>query len=370
MKIAFIHNVDYRDRFAYVNAFLHNAAAASKLGHRSTVYGLRVSGTDSKANFREACDFFGVLGKLKFVSVSYLKKKIRSFGIMSALLAKLNGEDLVWTRMIQAAMMSVKLGIPTLLEIHMPVTQKTKGRLLKLCKHPKCLGVVSISETFTEYLLDLGVDKNKIVTAHSGIDFDYVSNITSKITPQEKKVVGYGGSFYKGRGIEIIIACAKLLPDVSFRCFGGRTDEIEEFEKNGIPSNLQLNQKVPREQLLVELAKCNVLLAPYTKESASVGGLNIAEYQSPLKLIEYMAIGKPVICTNQGAIKFIVQNGQNGILVDEATPQGFATKLDLVFSEEMDLKDLGMKAKESAREYDWEVRVRKIMSRFFKNEEK
>ena len=53
-----------------------------------------------------------------------------------------------------------------------------------------------------------------------------------------------------------------------------------------------------------KMCKMNILLLPYTKIIKSAGGVDdISKYTSPLKLFDYLAVGKMIISSNLKVLK-------------------------------------------------------------------
>lgn len=76
---------------------------------------------------------------------------------------------------------------------------------------------------------------------------------------------------------------------------------------------------------------------------------------SPMKLFEYMASGKAIIASAMGQIKDVIQNGQNGLLVQAGDEKALANAIDMLI-EDIPLRTrLGEQARNDAvQNYSWE----------------
>ena len=55
---------------------------------------------------------------------------------------------------------------------------------------------------------------------------------------------------------------------------------------------------------------------PYTSSITVAGDVgNISKYTSPLKLFDYLSVGRPIVCSNYDVLKEIVKENQNVIFI-------------------------------------------------------
>jgi len=80
-----------------------------------------------------------------------------------------------------------------------------------------------------------------------------------------------------------------------------------------------------------------------------------------LVLIEAMASGLPVVCTNGGGNKILVQEGENGYLIEEQNPELIADKLELLLSDENLRLKMGRFAQEFSKSFDIVLYAQKLM---------
>jgi glycosyltransferase involved in cell wall biosynthesis len=58
----------------------------------------------------------------------------------------------------------------------------------------------------------------------------------------------------------------------------------------------------------------DILLAPYQQQVSVKGGGNSVDWMSPLKVFEYMAARKPIICSDLPVLREILDHEQNALL--------------------------------------------------------
>ena len=75
------------------------------------------------------------------------------------------------------------------------------------------------------------------------------------------------------------------------------------FGADGPPANVELAGYLPHGEVASFLAACDVLLAPYQRQVSIASGFDTARWMSPLKIFEYMAAGRLVLCSDLPALR-------------------------------------------------------------------
>jgi glycosyltransferase involved in cell wall biosynthesis len=126
--------------------------------------------------------------------------------------------------------------------------------------------------------------------------------------PQQAFIVGYAGLTFAYRNLDLLVeAFAQIAPSnpsAMLLLVGGRPQEVEQLRvlagKLHIPQvQFVLTGLLPQERAAVYAGAADVLAIPDT-----VTGMTA----SPLKLFEYMALGKPIICKDMPALREIVDD--------------------------------------------------------------
>lgn len=284
--------------------------------------------------------------------------------------------ELIYTWALQAAVLSLWRGIPTVLELHDRVTgrigpwlfrqfwkSKTKKRLLT---NSKALKTRLISD------FDLATHQEEILVAPNGVELERYENLPG---PEEARnrlglaagfTVGYTGHFYAGRGMQLMFDLAKALPKINFLWVGGQPEDVSLWEnraKSAGLANLCLTGFVDNAALPLYQAAADVLMMPYEQKIEGSGGGNSADIASPMKMFEYMAAGRAIISSDLPVIHEVL---------DAATavfcpPQEFASwkeaLIELKNNEEKRI-ELGKAARSYSQAYTWKNRAIKALERF------
>ena len=108
------------------------------------------------------------------------------------------------------------------------------------------------------------------------------------------------------------------------------------------------------------LDSCDILVYP---------GDSFINFQSPLKIYEYLASGKPLLAANVNGIDKILDQSSNqcGLIFDHDSPKDFIEKAKLLAKSKILRKKLGKNAKIASKKHSWSSRMQQILSLNFPN---
>lgn len=286
-------------------------------------------------------------------------------GLAAALRARRQRPDLVLGRYPRACAMACYLGIPTVFETHKPLTafQPIERLLLKRMLRAKNFrGMVTISQPLHKTLVEeTGLPDERVLVAHDAAT--PLKGVAAQIMgPPERLQAGYLGSLNEGRGIDLIIDLARLSEDIDVHIIGGTAAEIERWQTSvRIPRNVVFHGfRTPAEAARMRLGM-DVLLAPY-QEDTRVGGLITAQWMSPIKVFEYMASHKPILCSDLPVLREVLRNEENALLLPPREPRAWAAALTRLKSDTALADRLALAALRDFQEhYTWQGRARRIL---------
>ena len=197
-----------------------------------------------------------------------------------------------------------------------------------------------------------------------------VYRIENPISPDFFKVRGkdntdlvfVGKMNERKRVLNLLEACrtlVKSLPDLSVRLVGGGDpgylDRIHDFiREHGLGRNVEYAGPLPQAEVAAAIADAKVLVLPSIEETA------------PMVIAESLAMGTPVVATDVGGVRFMVQEGTDGFVIPPDDTGVLADKLLLVLQDEALRTRLAEAARDSAHVYHPDVVARKTADVYFK----
>lgn len=357
MKIAYIGGAYIPSRAANSMHQMAMCEAMAGLGHDVTLYARR--GVEAAAN---DYDFYGT--KANFQIVKHARPEIRGVGavVNAALVARSVGKgqrpDLIYARELHGLALCSAFALPFVFEAHwVPLGALDRRYRAWLFRRPQLRRVVFISEALRSIYHDLypHLSREQTLVAHDG------ANVPTKLWTATARSggrlqVGYVGGFLPGYGIDVVESLARRHPELDFHVVGGSDQAVAEWRtRTRTVPNLKLRGFVAPAVLPAVYAELDVVLAPYQPGTAHIGWI------SPMKLFEYMAHGKPLVCSDFPVMREIVQDGENGLLVAAEDLDAWSTALTRLADPQLRAR-LGQNARARLEaEFTWSSRSARVL---------
>lgn len=226
--------------------------------------------------------------------------------------------DIVYGRFLLGCLVAAYLGWPTMFEAHAPVWEINQFewffyKLLLRSKNFK--GCVVISGKLKKiYQEKRPQTESKLFVAHDACDLPDEQVAKPFNVDIEQPQVGYVGSLTPGKGVETILALAKKTPDINYIVAGGSQAQVTKLSE-GAPPNLSFIGHVEQAKIKEVYKQFDIALLPNKPYMPSYNSdISIGEYNSPLKLFEYMAYQKAIISSDLPVLREVL-NESNSILV-------------------------------------------------------
>ncbi len=197
------------------------------------------------------------------------------------------------------------------LEIHHDII--VEGRVTKFIlkylnflNKKNLINIIAISNSVKELFIDkFGVKPEKIKVLPSGSSLRI--NKQPNIYFSKRLKIGYFGSISPSKGINTLIKLSKIDPNNDYYIFGGDKKDIQRFKIKNLNKNLFFIQYIPYAYLAERMIKMDILTLPYTKIIRSSGSVDeISKYISPLKLFDYLAVGKIIISSDLKVLREVI----------------------------------------------------------------
>jgi colanic acid biosynthesis glycosyl transferase WcaI len=213
-------------------------------------------------------------------------------------------------------------------------------RLLYRCSER----VVVISEGFRRYLVELGVPAERVVVIHNGADTQRFGPARAEARLREagplrrRFVVGYIGNHGLAQGLDTVLDAARSLSaePATFVLIGEGVDKagLQAAARAAGPANVWFLRGVPRRRVPGLLAACDALLVILRDDP-------LFQITIPSKLYEYMAAGKPILCSVGGEAAALVAEAGCGIAVRPGDASALAQGVVQLMSDPPGSRKLG-----------------------------
>ncbi len=324
VKIAYLSGAPVPSRGANSVHVMRMCQAMAEQGHSVTLY---VHNGDLTA--RSDHEFYGVAPS--FSILKHPRPKVRVIGAMShaclvgARFRMRRSPDLVYAREYYCLSAVAKTGVPFIFESHWRPRNRGQ-RLLEgwLFAQPGFRRLVVISQALRAGYLEVfrSLRPESVVVAHDAAD-PVLALPNSDAGGHLRLQVGYVGSFFPGYGVQVLSDLARLRPDMDFHVIGGSASDVRQAKAcAGALANLTFHGFVPPAELALKYRTLDVLLAPYQPDTPHI------DWISPMKLFEYMAHGKAIVCSDFPVMREILKQGEDGLLVSATDVGSWVKALD------------------------------------------
>ncbi len=268
-----------------------------------------------------------------------------------------------------------RLGVPVVVEVNAPlVTEQAAFRSLVLEPEARAIeaevfrcadALAVVSDELVAYVTAKGAVPARVHVIRNAVD-------TARFTPHVPRalvpgipdtafVVGFSGSLKAWHGLDTLLPAFRALRDVLPKAHllvvgeGPRKVWVEGYAAGaGLDGAVTLTGWVSHDELPGLIARMDVATAPYP---AAEG-----HYFSPLKLYEYLAVGRPVVASRIGQTEQVLDGTGAALLV----PPGDAAALTRALSQVAQDRDLALTLARNAaaqgRRHDWTDNARAVMA--------
>lgn len=219
--------------------------------------------------------------------------------------------------------------------------------------------VLPLSPDMTRYVTDLGIAPEKVTTVLNGTDLELAARATPEavagLRQQHglvgKQVILYAGTFGRANDIPTLVAAAEALAatetDVVWLFLGhGFHEPLIAAAAARWPGRIRLVGGQARQQVFSWFALAAVSVVSFLD-------LPVLDANSPAKLYDSLAVGTPVIVTNRGWTKTLVEQHGCGWYVPAGNAEALATQLHQLLAQPSMLLEAGNRGRQlAAKEFD------------------
>jgi glycosyltransferase involved in cell wall biosynthesis len=242
-----------------------------------------------------------------------------------------NDIDLIYERLAQnksaVSACAQKYGIPLIVESNAPadekrqywgapfffVTQNLEKNVLE-----RADGVIVVSTPLKRHYQKLGVRSEKIFVLPNGVNEKRFSpenvsrNVRAELKLEGKVVIGFVGNIHKYHGIELLLPLARTLGssrnDIHYLIVGGESvlnNPQPALVSEDVDRLFTFIDPIPNTEVPDYIAAMDICLLP-----------QFMWYGSPMKILEYGAMGKAIVAPNLENVRDVLVHGETALLFE------------------------------------------------------
>jgi glycosyltransferase involved in cell wall biosynthesis len=216
--------------------------------------------------------------------------------------------------------------VPLVLEVNYtaetPLYRRRSGLLRPLARRMERYAfqgadrIAAVSTVLSRQITAAGIEAERVVTIPNAADAERFRPDISGSAVRERyglegaRVIGFTGAFFPWHGVALLInALPELLraiPSAAALLVGEGPERAAleaRVRESGLSDRVRFTGWVGHDKLPEHVAAFDVAVMPDSNE-----------YGSPMKIYEYMAMGKPVVAPRLGPLEDGIQDGETGVL--------------------------------------------------------
>ncbi len=340
------------------------------LGHEVRVVSLIGESTNTASVAQRRWSWIAKLMPGCLYELGEMAYNIRGYRSMTAAMQAWR-PDLIYDRYVNYNYSAIRagrrFGIPVFLEVNSPYSfQKQtfdeklyfKG-LSRRFEYKICCNatrVITVSTPLKHFLTSIGVPEDRIVVMPNGVDPEvFHPQIDGRQARQQLKldnrlVIGFTGILRPWHGLELLLQAFQHVAaehaDLHLLIVGDgpiRQELEEQVESQGLTGRVTITGRQPHDRVRSFVAAMDIAVSP-----------RATFYASPMKILEYMAMGKAILAPDMENIRDILQHRRQGFLFPPEDPAALAQGLQALI-DNPDLRvQLGREARQKIeRERTW-----------------
>ncbi len=245
---------------------------------------------------------------------------------------------------------------------HLPGSLLRKALLRRIIR--RGVPIVSVTAVMKKILAaEYGAENENVLVCPNGYDSRLFNTSLSKSRarkicglPEDKLIAGYFGRARitgESKGVEQLVEAARQIHDERIILLLVGDDFNKLISHRGV--ELRSIPHIPQSEMLPYLRSCDYLMMPFPKTTI------FANYISPIKLFEYMAVDIPIITTDLPNIREIV--GDDDVLfTKDNSPEQIAEAIIYLERNPEHAKALAESSLRKSRDYTWKHRAESILT--------
>jgi glycosyltransferase involved in cell wall biosynthesis len=274
--------------------------------------------------------------------------------------------DLLYSRMPAALAGGGTSPIPFAVEHYQPWPDRLpvlRPMIRRTARRPHCLGFILHSAYAARSYRRIGVPEEKLLVAHNGVDLARALPRAAPAearaalgVPEGRPVALYAGRLSARKGLDQILAMARLRPEILFVLVGSEGEGEIERAAAGLP-NVDIRPWAEPDALPLWLQVADILLIPPSSAPLHRYG----DCVLPMKTFTYLAAARPILAPASPDTAELLRDGETASLVPPDDPAAAADALARLVADAPLRSKLADGAAALAEALTWDRRAEKIL---------
>jgi glycosyltransferase involved in cell wall biosynthesis len=273
---------------------------------------------------------------------------------------------------------AARLGCPRVLEVNAPLAEEQKrfrglslealARRMEVDSFRGAAAIVAVSEQVRSYIQETsGVTRDRLHVIANGVDVARFARPAGREELRRRLgyaggdcAIGFIGSFKPWHGTALLLEVFEEIAAVRggahlFAVGDGpqRASLCERAAASSYGSRVSLPGRVPHAQIPTWVAAADIIAAPYDAIDKF--------YFSPLKVLEALAGGKPVVAPRVGQLEDLIEDGRTGLLYPPGDAVACRDAILALIDDPAARRRMGRAAHISAAGQSWQNVVRRVL---------
>lgn len=187
--------------------------------------------------------------------------------------------------------------------------------------------VICPSNVTRDYIASLGLDRKRVTVIPNGVSPSDFAFTPLPVRDGRVPILLYVGTLADWQGLDIIVkALPKILESqpVKLHIVGrGRSRQrkalAKQIRKLGLEEHVIVQPAVPHHEIPSLIAGADICVAPL-----ALNDRNVTQGACPIKILEYMAAGRPLLASNMPIVRELVREDVDGLLFSPNDPEDLA----------------------------------------------
>lgn len=235
--------------------------------------------------------------------------------------------------------------------------------------------ILTVSPVTSKALSQKGINSKKItVIPNSAPDifFEAPGNIPMPGCLETGRWIGYFGSLHPWQGVEDAVKAFSMIssdfPEVGMVIITGGRKEVKKkirklIRKQNMEQKIMLHPPMTPDKLAATITGLEFTLAPLRDTMR-----NTRQGCCPIKIIESMAAGVPVIASDLSCVRYLIQHNHDGYLFQTGNTRALALSIRKLLIDKKKTKELSGNAKSTALTRFSRKKIHEALDKLFHGE--